>query len=124
MMAETVNKEFVLYVVDQMQLIGPVYVKRMFGGHGIFLDKLMFALIFDHSLYLKADKESQAEFKNRKLAAFSYMKKGKLCYIAYFQASEEVLEDSDEMILWANKAYGAALRAANNKGSKSGLLAK
>jgi DNA transformation protein len=50
------EQEFVSYVVDMMQTIGPVYSKRMFGGHGIFLEGLMFALIADSVLYLKADK--------------------------------------------------------------------
>ncbi len=39
------EKEFVTYVVDLMQSIGPVRAKAMFGGHGIFLERLMFGLI-------------------------------------------------------------------------------
>ncbi len=33
---------------------GPVAVKRMFGGAGIYRDGLMFALVADDVLYLKA----------------------------------------------------------------------
>ena len=43
--------EYVSYIVELMQSIGPVYAKRMFGGHGIFLDSLMFGLITDGTLY-------------------------------------------------------------------------
>jgi len=32
------ESEFAVYVVEQMQPIGPVVAKRMFGGHGLFLD--------------------------------------------------------------------------------------
>ena len=43
-----VDKEFVSYVVELMQSIGPVRAKGMFGGHGIFLEELMFGLVADN----------------------------------------------------------------------------
>lgn len=109
---------FVSYVVDLMQAIGPVRTKRMFGGHGIFLNDLMFALVADDVLYLKADKETENEFRTKGLDAFTYDKKDKTLSLSYFQAPEEALEDNDEMNLWSNKAYGAALRAASRKRKK------
>ena len=57
----SVEKEFVSYVVELMQSIGPVHAKAMFGGHGIFLEGLMFGLIADSVLYLKVDKKAIAE---------------------------------------------------------------
>jgi len=109
------DKEFAAYVVEITQSIGPIYSKRMFGGHGIFLEGLMFGLIADKTLYLKADKESKNDFTDLGLEAFSYNKKGKAMKLSYFQAPEEALEDLEVMNLWANKAYSAALRAANTK---------
>jgi len=112
------EKEFVTYVVDLMQSVGPVYAKGMFGGHGIFLEGLMFGLIADGMLYLKVDKETENEFCDRELAAFTYHKKGKEFRMSYYQAPEETLEDGEEMNYWANKAYGAATRAAAGKRQK------
>ena len=112
------EKEFVTYVVDLMQSIGPVRAKGMFGGHGIFLEGLMFGLIADSVLYLKVDKETEMDFKTRELEAFTYNKKGKEFKMSYYQAPEEALEDHEEMNSWANKAYGAALKAASKKRKK------
>ena len=109
------EKEFVSYVVELMQSIGPVRAKGMFGGHGIFLEELMFGLVADCTLYLKADKESENEFKAKGLEVFTYNKKGKEYKMSYYQAPEEALEDGDEMISWANKAYSAAIRSASKK---------
>ncbi len=109
------KKEFVTYVVDLMQSIGPVHAKGMFGGHGIFLEGLMFGLIANSILYLKVDKKTEDEFKASRLKAFTYNKKGKEFKMSYYQAPEKALEDREEMNLWANKAYGAALRAASKK---------
>jgi DNA transformation protein len=113
------EKEFAAYVVDLMQLIGPVYAKRMFGGHGIFLENLMFALIADSTLYLKTDKENAGEFEAKGLEQFSYMKQGKECKMSYYQAPEETLEDAEAMRIWGNSAYSAALRAAARKTKKT-----
>lgn len=107
------GNEFASYVVELMQSLGPVQAKAMFGGYGIFLDDLMFALVTNNLLYLKADKETQSEFKSRGLEAFTYNKKDKTLKMSYYQAPEETLEDSDEMNVWANKAFNAALRAAS-----------
>jgi DNA transformation protein len=118
MPASKQDKEFVSYVVDLMQSIGPVHAKSMFGGHGIYLESLMFGLVANGILYLKSDKETENEFKAEGLEAFTYNKKGKEYKMSYYQAPEEALEDSEEMNAWANKAYDAALRAASKKRKK------
>ena len=115
MPASKQEKEYITYIVDLMQSLGSVTAKSMFGGHGFFLDGLMFALVADGELYLKADKESESDFLDMGLEAFRYEKKGKAFKMSYFQAPEDALEDSVAMSLWANKAYSAALRAAAKK---------
>ena len=109
------EKEFVSYVVELMQPIGAVSAKRMFGGYGIFLEGLMFALVADSTLYLKADSETENEFEEKGLERFKYNKKGKEYTMSYYCAPEEALEDMDEMKDWARKSCGAALRAAAMK---------
>jgi DNA transformation protein len=118
MSASNEEKEFVSYVVELMQSVGSVHAKGMFGGHGIYLEGLMFGLVADSVLYLKADKETENEFKERGLEAFTYNKKGKEYRMSYYQAPEEALEDGEEMSFWVSKAYGAALRAASKKRKK------
>ncbi len=113
-----VEKEFTTYIVDLMQSIGPVKAKAMFGGYGIFLSGLMFGLIANNVLYLKVDLETENEFKAMGLEPFTYNKKGKEFKMSYYQSPEEALEDSEEMNLWAAKAYSAALRAAAKKAKK------
>ena len=55
--------EFVAFVVESLRPLGPVSARRMFGGHGIFLDGVMFGLIADDQLYLKADEENRAAYE-------------------------------------------------------------
>ena len=105
------EKEFAAYIVDLMQSLGSVDAKAMFGGFGIFLNGIMFGLIFDNVLYLKADKTTEEEFKELGLEPFTYNKKGKELNMSYFQAPEEVTEDHEQMNIWGMKAYKSALRA-------------
>ena len=112
------EKEFAAYIVDLMQGIGPVEARRMFGGYGMFLDKLMFGLIADHELYLKVDCENKEDFEELGLTPFIYNKQGKEMKMSYHRAPEDVVENSELMAEWALKGFEAALRAAAKKPGK------
>lgn len=103
--------EFATWVSDQMQCIGPVTVRSMFGGYGLFLEGLMLGLIADDVLYLKVDTQSKADFLQEGLQPFEYARNGKPFAMSYFEAPESVFDDQEIMRDWASKAYEAALRS-------------
>jgi DNA transformation protein and related proteins len=103
------------YVVDLMQPLGDVSAKAMFGGFGVFLNGLMFALIAESVLYFKVDDETETVFQEKGLESFTYSKKGKLFKMSYYEAPAETLEDIDEMKSWATQAYETALRVSSKK---------
>lgn len=103
---------FIAYLVDNLHYLGPVQAKRMFGGHGLFLGEVMFALVIDDQLYLKADKTTADSFIVQGLERFTYMKQGQRCYINYYQAPETCLDDSEALVKWSANAYEVAVRAA------------
>jgi DNA transformation protein and related proteins len=106
------SAEYLDFIKEQLSGFGPVTMRRMFGGAGIFRDGLMFALIADETLYLKADGTSQGEFEALSLPPFTYaVKGGKKTVMSYWRAPEACLDDRDEMAEWASKAFAAALRA-------------
>ncbi len=105
------SAEYLDFIKEQLSDFGAVTVRRMFGGAGIFSDGLMFALIADETLYLKADGVSQGEFEALNLAPFTYAAKGeRKVVMSYWRAPETCLDDRDEMTFWARKAFAAALR--------------
>jgi DNA transformation protein and related proteins len=106
------SAEYLDFITEQLSDFGPVTVRRMFGGAGIFRDGLMFALIAGETLYLKADNVLQGEFEALSLPPFTYGAKGaKRTVMSYWRAPEACLDDRDEMTEWARKAFAAALRA-------------
>lgn len=105
------KSEYAALVDDRMQIFAPVNLRAMFGGYGVFLDGLMFALIADDELYLKVDKESQQTFQDQGLSAFQFVTKGKTMTMSYRQAPEDFLEDNEILRHWAGLALDAALRS-------------
>ena len=103
--------EFVDNLQEVFVLFGPVQARRMFGCYGIFHDGLMFGLVADEVLYLKADDNSSAEFEKRGLDQFEYEKKSKKIKMSYYMAPEEIFDDPEEAKVWASLAFDAALRS-------------
>jgi DNA transformation protein len=104
------TNEFVSHVLDMLEPLGPVSARRMFGGYGIYLDRMMFALVADDTLYLKVDDITRDAFTAAGLDAFRYTRKGKIYQMAYHAAPEDALEDAELLREWARKAVDAAMR--------------
>ena len=58
------------FVRDLFAQFGPVTVRRMFSGAGIFRDGLMFGLIIRDVVYLKADEGNIADFEREGCAVY------------------------------------------------------
>ncbi|CAA0087538.1 DNA transformation protein TfoX1 [Zhongshania aliphaticivorans] len=112
------DSAFINYLMEQLQWVGPVKGRKMFGGYGVFLEGLMFALVIDNTLYLKIDNDSKRDFDALGLPPFTYLRGEKTIALSYYQAPEEALDDMDMLIVWANRAYQAALRSAAEKSKK------
>ena len=115
----SVSASFKEFLIEQMAGFGPVTIRAMFGGAGVMRDGMMFALIDDEVLYLKADETTKAAFVAENLSQFTYMSKGgKMMEMAYWRIPERCLDDADEMAKWCRVAYGVAMKAAAKKRSK------
>lgn len=112
--------EFVSFLHEVFESFGTIRSRKMFGGHGIYHQDLMFGLVADDELYLKTDEDNLAEFEQRGLEPFQFeTKDGKVMQMSYLKAPEEIYDDPDEAQYWANLAFDAALRnAAKNEKKK------
>lgn len=100
---------------DVFAALGPVQIRRMFGGYGVFHDGLMCALVIRDTLYLKCDAQTQPHFEAQGLEPFTYKRQGKRLPMSYRLAPETVFEDRADAALWSRRAFEAALRVANAK---------
>jgi DNA transformation protein len=94
---------------------GPVTVKRMFGGSGIYAEGMCFAIEANGEIFLKTDSLSRAVFSATDSAPFTYMAKGKSRPTSYWSLPTAAHEEGDELRRWANMGLEAARRAATAK---------
>jgi DNA transformation protein len=116
--------EFADHVADVFRLFGPVEVRRMFGGYGVFRDGLMFALVSGDTLYLKADAQNAEDFEAQGLSRFEYRRAGKTATLSYYAAPEAVMEDRVEAASWARRSFEAALRATRRSRTGKGAVTR
>lgn len=113
---------------DIFRSLGPVHIRRMFGGQGVYQGELMFALEAGGELYLKVDEESLSTFRELGSRPFGYTTKdGRTTIMSYWLIPESALDDPDEAAQLGRMAIQAAQRkkaARPPKRSKSGPAAR
>ena len=111
------SAEFIAYLVDRLSPLGDVAARRMFGGHGVFLDGLMFGLVAGDTLYLKVDDGNRDGYVAEGLEPFKPFE-DRPTTMSYFPLPDAVFEDPDDFEVWAREAYAAALRGRHQSGSR------
>ncbi|WP_340645636.1 TfoX/Sxy family protein [Phenylobacterium sp.] len=104
-----VSPEFVDYILEQLQPLGGITHRRMFGGVGLSRHALFFALIAEDTLYLKVDDANRAAFEAAGCEPFKPFGGDKA--MSYWSAPLDALEDPDLLAAWAGKGLEAAARA-------------
>ena len=66
------QSEFVAHCTELLGSAGMVRSRRMFGGHGFYVDDLFVALISAECLYLKVDAQTRPAFEAAGCARFVY----------------------------------------------------
>jgi DNA transformation protein len=99
-------------IEDVFQSLGPVTIKRMFGGKGVYHMGRILAVEIREELLLKADDVSAPEFEEAGAKRWFYEgRKGKAVNMPYWSIPDDAFDDPDIMAKWVRLAYEAALRA-------------
>jgi DNA transformation protein len=106
------DAEFIRELFAQFR---PVTVRRMFSGAGIFADGLMFGLVVDAAIYLKADDTNIANFEREGSRPFAYTRgkssgKATRHALPYWRLPDRLYDDPDELAVWAAHAFAIAER--------------
>ena len=108
----SVSDEYLTYVIDQLECLGPVQSRRMFGGAGLYFEGLFFAVIADDVLYFKVDDSNRPDYEEASMEAFRPFP-DKSTVMGYYQVPIDVLENRDRLRDWAQKALSVAERKAD-----------
>jgi len=107
-----VSSEFIHFQLEILAPIGPLQARRMYGRAGLYCDGVMFALIADDAVYLKADDKTSKAFADEGLLPFTYHGKAKPVTMSYWRIPERLFDDGEEFVAWADIAMGVAKSAA------------
>jgi DNA transformation protein and related proteins len=124
-MAENSFHEFVRELFADM---GPIQVKRFFGGGGAYAGGVMFLLISDDVIYLKTDDALQAELTAEGCGPFIWRPKsgsraGEEVPLGYWRLPEAAMDDPDLAVEWGRKALAVARAKTTAKPKKKAKAA-
>jgi DNA transformation protein len=112
------------YVKELFAGMGRVEIKRMFGGAGGYSGGLMFLLLADDTIHIKADDALKAELREEGSGPFvwepqSGPRKGEKVDLGYWRLPDAALDDPDLAAEWGRKALAIAKNKAKAKAPKA-----
>jgi DNA transformation protein and related proteins len=104
-----VSDGFKEFVRDLLADFGPISIRNMFGGAGVYADGVMFAILANDTFYLKADETSVRAFADEGMQPFSYRPQGRApIAMSYWEVPPRLLEELQELASWAREAHRIA----------------
>jgi DNA transformation protein len=110
-----------VHLVEQLQPLGPVTARRMFGASCLFLDGAAMGIVDDGTLYLKVDDTTRPLFAEAGGVPFTYVAaaKGTSIAMSYMTVPESAIDDPRELLQWGRLAAQVARAVAAKKRAKA-----
>lgn len=107
------SDSFAEFLREQLAPLGRVTMRRMFGKTGVFCDGVMFGMVTEDTFYVRVDDRNRATFKEAESSPpLNYAKKGSTIDLSFWRVPERLIDESDELVVWARAALAAAHRVA------------
>lgn len=100
----TAGQQAAAALQDDLQPLGHITSKGMFGGHGLFMDGVMFAIVDSTGqCFLRGDDDSAGELESLGSARHGRM--------PYWTIPAQVRENRDHLLDWSRAAHARAVAA-------------
>jgi DNA transformation protein len=101
------------WVAEAMAPIGPVTMRRMFGGAALYCDGMIFALLVADDLWFKRDAASAPEWDALGADRFTYAKAGGATGVTnYRRAPSDAHDDPEALRHYGEMGLAASVRKA------------
>ena len=111
-------------LLDLFAPFGPVEVVRMFGGQGVRIEGLMFALVAGGELYLKTDAATGELFASDECSPFTFLRGRQRVETSYRRPPAACFEDPEILTRYATASLEAARRAAEARPKRTRRVKK
>jgi DNA transformation protein and related proteins len=106
----------VAHYLDLFEPLGGVTARSVFGEYGFFARGVMFALIWQGTLYVRTNEATRRQHEERGLKPFVYVSRaGRHTQMPYYELPPEAFETPGDMSSWARPALEVSLAAAREK---------
>ncbi len=106
------------FVMDQLAPLGDVAGRRMFGGHGLYLEGEFFGMVFDGRAWFRTDERTRTKY--REMGGLPVPFGGPEGEKSYWSVPEDVLEDGPLLVEWAREAALTPRPAAQRRKAGKG----
>ena len=115
-----VTTDYLNYVLEQLARVRGVTSRRMFGGYGLYSEGAFFGLIDDDTLFFKTGDSNRAEYESRGMKRFMPYPEQTPSGggMGYHEVPADVLEDAEQLSMWARKSVEIAVSRAAARQSK------
>lgn len=111
------RSEYLNFLMEWLAPLGEISARSMFGGHCLYCDGVVFALVADQALFLKVDDTTRPRFEALGLKPFRpYEDRAEV--MQYYPPPAEFFEDNDAMQDWGRAAVDVGKRAQKKKSAK------
>jgi DNA transformation protein and related proteins len=93
------------FVHDQLRDLGPIELRAMFGGYGLYHGDRFFGIVYQGRLYFRTDTASRRPYVDAGMRPFRPNARQTLG--SYFEVPPDVVEDGEMLVAWAHAALAA-----------------
>lgn len=113
-----------IYLLDELEPLGQISLRRMFSGQGLFLDGRMIGILVEDVLYLKVDTRNRPDFEAAGSEPFVYERMGREVALSFWRLPDEIIEDGDALRAWALKSKAASIATGQAEAPRRKAVAK
>jgi len=107
--------QYLIYIEDLLHPHGKFTSKALFGGYALYREGIIFAIITESRLYFKVDDRTKPEFEAVGSEPFVYEGKHGQVTMSYMTVPDSILENSEELPLWIDKACAVSSQSKKSK---------
>lgn len=82
----------------QLSALGKIESRTQFGGYSLSVEKVVFALVSEGDLYLRASEKMQSYLQHRRLQPFIFHKRGQCVSLNYYKVDPLLWQQSEALL--------------------------
>ncbi|AJJ09786.1 hypothetical protein CH64_991 [Yersinia rohdei] len=115
---KNISENMITQAHSRFDFLGQITIRSQFGGYGLLANGIMFAVVSEGELYLRANDKIEGLFRTRGMANLVYAKRGLPVLLRYYWVDSQLWDDDLVLRNFARQAHqGAKAEVLSKKDS-------